>query len=356
MQKDVMALGGGKVMFSAIIPATLECSNMNVINVTRNKSLNGISNCIISGMCNLKYPILVANESEKTLSTVCKSMSQNDVRVGIIPKDTNLFTEMIEKGDGGVWFSACREGLYLTYLPIMEKYITKPTHIFVFDNDETIVEKAKEICQNTNIKIHKCIIHSVCSEINYDYAEGAMYLTSGKECMLVFPPDAPNMTDLFKGSPIFGRAEFKFTTSKEAYHYYSMWKPLGINAMHTLASVVAYVKGTKKGIPFADISSKRFSELIPREDLCTFILRVYSLLYDKHLAPYAKTVGAHKDTYVTITKSFIDGLYDMNETIGRGLDPQQSSFDSKLKQHFPLLKDSEDQETIIMLNEFLALL
>ncbi len=353
MRSIVNVLGGsGKVIQSAIIPGILECSNHNVLSVTSNDALKGIEKCVLSGMYNTEYPILVQDGYTDTLDNFCNTMEQANVRVGVISSQSILFKEMILNGNGGIWFSACRENLYKVYIPVMEKYITEPTHIYVFDNDENIISKARELCQNSYINFHKCVIHSVCSSSYYDHTAKAVYLENGKECLMIFPPDIPDLKTVFKSNPIWGRAEFKFTTSDEAFRYYKMWKLLGINAIHTLASVKAYINGFKSGMSLTEISNKHFSDLISEEDLLIYVRRVYSLLYEKYLATYAEVLNTPRDIYIMITQNFICGLYNMNETIGRGLDPTHPSFKSKLNQHFPMLRESNDKETLNMLDEF----
>ncbi len=358
MTQTINVLGGsGKVMQSAIIPGIIERSNCNVLSVTRNTSLNGINRCILSEPPGIEYPILVQKSNEKTLQSFINIMDENEIRVGVIFSESELFIEMIKRGNGGFWFSACRDNLYKIYLPAMEKYITKPTHIFVFDNDESVVIKARAVCQNPNIKFHRCIVHSVCTSIHYDYTTGTACLTNGRECMLIFPPTIPNLRNIFHSTPFWGRAEFKFASTENDFHYYVMWKLLGINAIHTLAAVKAYIIGIKTGTSsLEEISKKHFSDLISKEDLLTHALRVYTLLYDKYLAPYTETLNTYKDVYTTITQNFICGLYDLNEIIGRGLDPTHTSFQSKLDRHFSILRDSNDSETITMLDEFLTLI
>ena len=81
-------------------------------------------------------------------------------------------------------------------------------------------------------------------------------------------------------------------------------------------------------------------------------LVIFSLLYDIHLASYAKLINASKETYIDICTRFLDGLYDHNEYVGRGLDPKHSSFQAKLERHFPLLKESGDANAIKLLEDF----
>lgn len=349
-------LGNGKVAYSAIAPAVIERTDMDTLLTTRSNSYEGTNNCILCNMQDMQYPFMVADNSFKTLSSLRDEMHQNGVRVGIISVSSNLFMEMVKQGNGGIWFSVCREGLYETYLPLMEKLIDKPTYIFVFDNDENIVKRARERCRNQNIHILKCILHSVCSAIEYNREKHIAHVVCGRECLLVFPPEAWELRSLFKSNPFFGRAEFRFTDSEDAFRFFELWKPLGINVLHTLASVKAYVEGAMQGIPLTEIAKKRFSDVVSEQEILDLTLRVYSLLYEKYLAPYAYTMQTTKESLVSITTEFVKGLFHLEETVGRGLDPKHSSFDSKLMRHFPYLRESGDQETINMLNEFLKLL
>lgn len=349
-------LGAGKVTFSAITPAIIERTNMETLLTTRGSSYEGINNCILYNMEDLQYPFMAADNSFKTLSAFRNEMNQNGVRVGIIPASSDFFTEMVKQGNGGIWFSACREGLYETYLPIMENLIDKPTYIFVFDNDENIAKKAKERCRNSNIHILKCILHSVCSAIEYNCEKHTVHAVCGKECLLVFPPEAWEFRSLFKSNPFFGRADFRFTDSEDAFKFFELWKPLGINVLHTLASVKAYVEGANRGITLTETAQRRFSDAVSEQETLDHTLRVFSLFYDKFLAPYAYTMQTTKEKLVSITTEFVKGLFDLEETVGRGLDPKHPSFNSKLMRHFPYLRESGDQETINMLDEFAKLL
>lgn len=355
MPNNITILGSGKIPLSALAPTISESTNYFTIVIARNPMLIGINECHLDGAHNTNYPIMVADEKEASLSEFINRMKQQGVKVGVVSSDSDIYTEAIKAGDGKIWFSACREGLYLTYLPLLEKAITKPTHIFVFDNDQTIVDKARALCSNPNIYFHKCIVHSVCSSIDFNYDEQVVHLMCGKECFLVFPPDAISLASDFKTNPLFRRSEIKFTDSENAFYFYTLWKPVGINALHTLASVKAYVEGTRHGYSLVEISNHAFADFVSESGMLDYLIRVYSRLYDKMLNPYAEAVQASKDTYIDISAGFIKGLYRLNELIGRGLDPSHSSFDSKIERHFPILRESDDAETMAMLDSFLTL-
>ncbi|MDE7431168.1 MAG: hypothetical protein K2N34_04535 [Lachnospiraceae bacterium] len=349
-------LGNGKAVLSSIAPALIERTDKDALMTARSNSYEGINNCVLCNIQNTRYPFMVADNSFNTLSAFRNEMRENIIRVGIIPANSALFTEMVKQGNGGIWFSACREGLYETYLPVMEKLIDKPTYIFVFDNDENITKIARERCRNSNIHILKCILHSVCSNIEYNREKHTVHMTCGKECLLVFPPEAWELRSLLKSNPFFGRAEFLFTDSEDAFKFFELWKPLGINVLHTLASVKAYVEGVNQGMSLNEITQKRFSDVISEQETLDHTLRVYEVFFDKYLAPYAYTIQTTKENLVTITTEFVKGLFRLEETVGRGLNPRDSSFDSKLKRHFPYLRASNDQETISMVDEFIKLL
>ena len=68
--------------------------------------------------------------------------------------------------------------------------------------------------------------------------------------------------------------------------------------------------------------------------------------------PYVIQNDASKETYIDICTRFLDGLYDHNEYVGRGLDTKHSSFQAKLERHFPLLKESGDANAIKLLEDF----
>lgn len=354
MHRQIMVpvFGGSKVGESALVPGINESSDSHSIIIVRNEALKGIKKCKLCGMLNEEYPIMYVDDNEDSLSNFCDKMDRDNIRVGVIPKDHILFDEVLKICDGGIWFSACREGLYETYIPLMEKNITKETHILVFDNDEKIVQKAKEQCQNPNINIHRCIIHSVCSSQKYDYDKQEVLLTSGKECILVLPPEVSEIKEIFNCSILNGRTEFIFTDTEAEFKFFELWKPICINAMHTLAAVKAYIKGVDTGMTLEEISVKKFSDIISKEEMLNYVLRIHSLLYDKYLKPYVDMLQVGIDIGEMQTKRFISDLYELQETIERGLNPKNSSFDSKLERHFPLLESSGDIETVKMLDKF----
>lgn len=188
-KKIVNVLGTAKVVMGAIAPAIIENSNCQVLIATTHDSYNGINKCILDGNIHMEYPIMYADDSQKSLDSFLHKMKDNNIRVGIININSPLFSQMIEEGNGGIWFSACRDGFILKYLPILEKKITQTTNICSFDNDKSIVEDAKSLYNNPEIRLHKCIIHSVCSAVRFDYKEQTVYVECGKECQLFFPPE-----------------------------------------------------------------------------------------------------------------------------------------------------------------------
>ena len=352
-QSIIYVLGDKKIPLSAFIPAIIESSNKTILLASRNNLLDGIDLCILDNLNNMDYQIQFAHNDFNSLDSFLNDMKNHEKRAGVISYNSPLFLDMIESGNGGIWFSACREGLYETYLPIIEPHITKPTHICVFDNDTNIVNNAKENCRNPNIHFHQCIIHSVCSDIRYDYKEHAVHLTSGKECLLVFPPSMRYLNSEFEFNPFFNRADFQFTTSDYEFLFYAKWKMIAINALHTLAAVKAYMVGLQNGLSLSQISKECFSSFVSKDEMLKYLLKIHSLLYDKHLIPYAKYVKLSKDDSIRSATIFLEGLYNHQETIGRGLNVIHTSFNSKITSHFPLLKSANDLETITMLDNFL---
>lgn len=348
--QSIFILGNSKVNQSGITPAILESTNKSVLILTGKAPAIRNTNCVLINMHNFNYSVLNANSSDITLSDFCTKMDQSNTRVGVISKTLPLFSDALDAINGNICFSACREGLPDTYLPLLEKRITKPTHIFIFDNDEAIIEKAQAKSKNPNINFHKCIMHSVCNSMVQD--SNTTYLTCGKECTLYFPPEAKDLKPLFKNNLFGGRSEFVFTESEEEFFFYKWWKKIGINSLHTLASVKAYVEGTALDISLDTIASSTFNCYVSKETLTTYLLRVYSILYDKYLANYSASMQVDKETLATSTITFISELYNSKDIVRRGLDITATSFHSKLESHFPLLYSSEDQETIDLLNEF----
>ena len=346
MVEYTMVLGDKGLSLGSLATSIIEAGRTPVI-ITRNNTLEDIHHCILNGLDNRDYTMLTVTEKPSIMLT---ENDNSDVKV--LNCYSTSFEEVVDCVNGGIIFSACRDGLYHTYLPLLAPYITKPTHICVFDNDPAVANTARQMNTNKYIQIHQCVAHSVCSAVQYDHPNHTVYVTCGKDCILIFPPSCYNLENEFKTSPIFDRSEFIFCDTDEMFNYYVTWKLICINSMHSFACVLAYTNGLKLGYSLDELPRKTFSELTDKSYVISYTLHIFSLLYDIHLASYAKLINASKETYIDICTRFLDGLYDHNEYVGRGLDPKHSSFHAKLVRHFPLLKESGDANAIKLLEDF----
>lgn len=331
-------LSTSKLSLYAIIPMLLEYSaNLVLIATTNNK----LKSMVAVHADDFDYPIMYADD-EDSLDAFVKKMIENKVRVGIIHINHPLFKEMMKQGNGRTWFSACRSGLF-TYIPLIKEYATKPMDILCFDNDKTLIDKAKAICADSKINIYKCVAHSVCSAVEYDMANRLIKLSGGKEAYFYFPPEAKKAASYLYNprEAISKHAQLRFAEDAVEFQFYIHAKMIDINAIHTMICALAYIEGNKKGIPLAEIPTMRFSELLDKIDTQRVINEIHESLYDKYLQPVAIQLGERKEVHSWLTAEFVDYLFSSaEETVGRGLDCRDDSYIAKLEQHMSLLKST----------------
>ena len=350
-------LSGSKLNLSAIIPMLLEYTNQNIFVTVTSDRLKNCNNVTFESMPILNYPILYAEDKEN-IESLCNRMSKQNVRVAVINTSSKSFSEMLEKGNGKIWFSSCREGLFY-YLPLIEKISKQKTYILCFDNDESLIKNAKEQCSNDSVIIAKCIAHSICSGTSYDANAKQIILYSGKECLLFFPPEANVFKEYIalKQSSFSCRAQLHFLKTNNEIEFFKYAKLVDINALHSFICIYAYIQGNNKGLHINEIAYMKFSDLMSNKEILEKGEEVHSILYDKYLSKTANLIGETKSVHTEIALNFIQYLYSSSiETVGRGLNPTDNSFYSKVKRHFSLLKDVNNNSINNLLEKFNSLL
>ena len=125
MVEYTMVLGDKGLSLGSLATSIIEAGRTPVI-ITRNNTLEDIHHCILNGLDNRDYTMLTVTEKPSIMLT---ENDNSDVKV--LNCYSTSFEEVVDCVNGGIIFSACRDGLYHTYLPLLAPYITKPTHICV---------------------------------------------------------------------------------------------------------------------------------------------------------------------------------------------------------------------------------
>lgn len=352
-----IVLGDPPVGFGAMVPAIVESTRKKVIIISRKRVYENIDKCAMNGALDDTYQIVFANEEFRTLDDFLEHMDNTGVRVGVVSVFHSIFKEIIVKEiNGGICFSVCRDGLFETYLPLLEGEVDRPTDIISFDNDKSIAERARNICQNPNIHIHKGVIHSSCVLDEIDLNNSTIKITCGLECILIFPPSMARYETYFPDCVLFGRSQWIFTKTEEEFEAYISLKLATINAIHTFSAIKAYVKGGSNNMTVEDMTSMRWADIMSLDELLDSCLQVQSILYDQHLAKSARILAFDKTACQMMTANFIRSVYENpKESLGRALNPIHSSFIAKVETHFPLLRGSSE-EINEMLEKFMNLL
>lgn len=318
----------------------LEYNSNPILVATTSTKLKGM---VTIHACECEYPILYAHD-EHSLDELIEEMNSNNIRVGIIHTSNPLFKEMIQQGNGAIWYSACRDGIF-DYISLIKEYATEPTDILCFDNDMVLIDKAKAICVGSAINIHKCVAHSICSAIEYDEVHQLVKLYGGNECYLYFPPEVKEMESYLYNpkDAISKHAQLRFSADATEFIFYTKAKMIDVNALHTMVCALAYVKGNNDGFALETIPTMCFSALLDKTDTQHFINNLHSLLFEKYLQSTAVQLGENKIFHSRLAYEFVEYLFSSaEETVGRGLDCRTSSCIAKLNQHMPLLKSTEN--------------
>lgn len=343
-------LSTSKLILYAIIPMLIEYSPNPILVATTSTNLEDMTTIHAS---EIEYPILYAKDDE-TLDEFIKKMVVNDIRVGIINISNPLFKEMIKQGNGAIWYSACRNGIF-SYLPLIKEHTTEPTDIYCFDNDISLINKAKAMCVGSNISIYKCVAHSICSAVEYDKTHRTVKLYGGNECYLYFPPEAKKLAShLYNPKTAMSKhAQLRFSANATEFAFYTNAKMIDINALHSMVCVLAYVKGNESGFAMNAIPTMHFADLLNKNATQQFINNLHSLLFEKYLQPTATQLGENKVFHSQLAFEFVEYLFSSaEETVGRGLDCRTDSYIAKLNQHMPLLKSIENTYVTEIFDDF----
>lgn len=348
--KRHFVLSTSKLVLYAIIPMFIEYSSTPILVATTSTKLEDMATI---HACELEYPILYAH-SERTLDELIEEMSSNNIRVGIINTSNPLFKEMLRQGNGAVWYSACRDGIF-GYLPLIKEHATEPTDIFCFDNDMSLINKAKAMCVGSTINVYKCVAHSICSAVEYDITHRTVKLYGGSECYLYFPPEAEKLaSDLYNPKTAMSKhAQLRFSANATEFAFYANAKMIDVNALHSMVCALAYVKGSINGLALDAIPIMHFADLLDKAATQQFINKLHSKLFEKYLQPTAMQLGENIAFHSQLAFEFIEYLFSSTEeTVGRGLDCRTNSYIAKLNQHMPLLKSVEDTYVTEVFNDF----
>lgn len=349
-QKPTFLLSASKLVLYSIIPALLEYNSGPVLIATTNTALKDIR---VIRACNFEYSVLYAH-GEDTIDEFIKKMYSKRIYVGLIHVSDPLFEQMLQYGNGSVWYSACRTGI-LNYIPRIIRHATMPTDILCFDNDKSLLEQAQKICAGTFVNIHKCVAHCICSKAEYDVNNGLIQLFGGTENYLYFPPDIKKIIPhLYQPRNSFSKhAQLRFSESTEEFSFYVNAKLIDINALHTVVCVMSYIKGSENGLSLSEIASMHFSNLLDEAIVQNLICTLHSQLFEKFLQPIATQLGEKKEIHAALASSFITYLFSsQEECVARGLDCRNESYTTKLNQHIALLKAANNQDILEIFNKF----
>lgn len=338
--KRNFVLSTGKLVLYAIIPMLLEYSSDPILVATTSTQLEDM---VTIHACEFEYPIMYAH-NEYTLDEFIEKMNSNNIRVGIIHTSNPLFKEMVQQGNGSIWYSACRDGIF-SYLSQIKEYATKPTDILCFDNDMSLINKAKAICAGSTINVYKCVAHSICSAVEYDVTHRLVKLYGGNECYLYFPPEAKELASYLYNpkEAISKHAQLRFSENATEFLFYTNAKMIDVNALHTMVCALAYIEGNKKGFTLDVIPTMHYSALLDKTVTQCFINNLHSLLFEKYLQPTAMQLGENKIFHSQLAFEFVEYLFSSTEeTVGRGLDCRTNTYIAKLNQHMPILKSVEN--------------
>ncbi len=340
--KRTIVLGASKLALFAMIPMGLEYGSDVVLVTTGNTALEHMRTV---HACGLDYPFLYAQD-EASLDEFIDRMLSNNIKVGFVHTEHPLFEEVISQNSDAVWFSACREGLY-SYLPQIQKHTETPVHILCFDNDKALIDNVRAEYAGTNIHVHKCVAHSICSTVDYDMEHQTVELSGGEECFFYFPPEVTAL-DLFSYNPrkaLAKRAQLRFAADDAEFEFYIKAKLIDVNALHTAVCAAAYVKGAADNTAPDEISTLRISSILDLDTMLQFTTTLHSQMFDQFLKPTADQLGESREIHTELAYNFVNYLFvSPYETVGRGLDLCSASFQTKLDQHTPFLCGVDNAE------------
>lgn len=353
--ESCLIIGGtGKISVGVLTPVFLKDTNKTIILITTSEKYKEITKVEIKDHPELSYTIFYAPQDIEDLESLLMVMGNKGIRVVVVNVKHKVFKELVARNDICTWYMACREGIFF-YLSFLIQPGEVHKQIISFDNDYAMVNKAKELAKGTNISVCKAVIHSVCSSAQVNDENRSVELVVSDECWMVFPPEVYYIKYIMdsKQHMFARRALMYFTKLQEEFQYWLLAKKIDINALHTLLSAVAYVEGYKKGLDKDEVAIMRYEDVISKEAVWPMLCRTHEILYNLYLREYAQKCGDNLDLHRFRLQRFIDGLFDSAvDTVGRGLNFSADGWKSKLSDHIPLLRSSEDVEVIRILDNF----
>lgn len=346
--------GGSKLNLSSTIPAWLETTEEKCYVITTHKrKTKGV---VFEKMEELNYQVICADENMCCLEDLDRTLDKNNVRVAMIDVDHVIFRELMEKIT--VWITACRDGLFY-YLSQIPRIADKSFLIISFDNDKNMINEAYELYKDTCITVVQGTAHSVCASMRYDADTESIYLKAGKECELIFPPEAFCLKQYMRPEAFrfTGRAQLRFTESHKELQFFVEAKAIDVNVWHSFLSQKAILEGTKMGLSIAKILETPFSELLDKENAIFTVSRLHRTLFNKTIGKDACLYGFNTALHNAKACDFVRTLFsNPEEIVKRGLDITSESFKSKLQRHNALLKVIDDEECNKIVEQFLNVL
>lgn len=329
------------------VPAFTEYSGNLVIIGSHKTHYAGCQYINYRGHPNCGYCVMTCNGEISTTDLIKKMKSQN-TNVAICPSNSALFSQVINNEKTKVIISACREGLLTTYMPLLEKLDREITVISI-DNDETIVERAKQICNNKKITFCKAVIHIVCTEVDYDKKTHTINLEADDQVEIIFPPAAKHLKPYFcdDSKSIYSlRTKAHFTDTDSEFQFYSRAKIVDVNGMHTLISIIAYKRGFERGLTVNDIAESTFDTFISEKEAMILCETAHSEMYDNLMNQIGTKarITDKKKAHAFKMKLFVHNIFLRQEKVSRGINLNDTSSTEKLKRHLELLKDVKTNE------------
>lgn len=356
--RNFLALGTAKVLFAFAWAITGNASNYVELWSNSGKYAEATS---VKNMDHAECDFPVCSLSGHfDLQEMFTEMTEAGTQVAICNATEEKLLELISCSKTMAIFSACREGLLTTYMPILEK-INRKIDVFVLDNDNTIVDRAKALCKNGLVSFHQAVIHAVCSNVEFDKKHGTITLTADNSVDVVFPPEALWLKDhiIDTSQSLFSsRARFKFCESPTEFEYFCKSKIIDVNGIHTLISLAVYHKGLKEGVSLKKIADSTFADYISLDELLKIASTGHSKMYKslitntERMKEYEEEEGVHQE----IMKCFVRRTYDSRDKIKRGVDFEDAESVKKMHRHLEYLKWIIDPEVQNILYEVLTYL
>lgn len=353
-----MLLGTAKVGLSTLIPMMKHIPNAYATVVSRSNALSECRTVEYRGHPELNYelnPIL----SKRPYESVDALFNEGDVVI-ISSKDKE-FEELLFHSETNLIFSACREGLLTEYMPFLEK-ADHPIIVISVDNDDTIINRAKQLCNNRNVKFYRAIIHSVCSEMVYDKVNKKVILIAEKDAEIVFPPELSHLEEKFKAEgfdEFFARIRLHFPEDENEYEIFKHAKVIDINAIHSLLTLPCYIRGLEQGRTVDEIASAPFDVFLSLDEAVDLAKKAHSEMFGmlaKNYGHCGQDFEAARLAHEARMLRFVNLLYTSNEIVQRGIDLNNELSIKKLRYHTEYLNKVSEGGVKYYVDEIIKLI